>query len=195
MFRQTITATAMLTLLSLTPSVAQDATDYLGVPGPITVGDTTYALSWSSNPSEGYFKQEYLPEGAVPETYDSMVMVEFLATDRPIAEVIAAQTAMVEKRKATDPVANVAIFQNENNGETVLDFLVSAKDENGEFILEWNGYRYVEAEFDNQPGALLFAISERAYGNEASEEFLKGLRDFKAERILDLTRADLPELN
>lgn len=195
MFRQTITATAMLTLLSLTPALAQDATDYLGVPGPITLGGTTYALSWSSNPSEGYFKQEYLPKGAVPETYDSMVMVEFLATDRPIAEVIAAQTAMVEQRKATDPVANVAIFQNENNGETVLDFLISAKDENGEFILEWNGYRYVEAEFDNQPGALLFAISERAYGNEASEEFLKGLRDFKAERILDLTRADLPELN
>lgn len=194
MFRQTITATATLALLSLTPALAQDKTDYLGVPGPITVGDTAYALSWSSNPSEGYYKQEYLPKGAVPETYDRMVMVEFLATDRPLTEVISAQTAMVEQRKATDPVANFAVFQNETNGEIVLDFLVSAKDENGEFILEWNGYRYVEAEFDNQPGALLFAISERAYGNEASEEFLKGLRDFKAGRIIDLSRADLPEL-
>ena len=195
MFRQTITAAATFALLSLTPALAQDATDYLGVPGPLTVGDTTYALSWSSNPSEGYYKQEYLPKGAVPETYDSMVMVEFLATDRPLAEVVAAQTAMVEERKATDPVANVAVLQNETTGEIVVDFLVSAKDENGEFIIEWNGYRYVEAEYNNQPGAMLFAISERAYGNEEAENFLKGLRDFKADRIVELTNADLPDLN
>lgn len=57
MIRQ-ILATALLALFSSIPAMAQQATDYLGVPGPLTVGDTDYILSSSSQPSEGYFKQE-----------------------------------------------------------------------------------------------------------------------------------------
>lgn len=194
MFRQTFAAAAILTVFSALPAMAQEVTDYLGVPGPITLGDTDYVLSWSSNPSEGYFKQEYLPEGAVPESYESMVMVEFLASDLALTDVISAQMQMINSRKPTDPVANAALLQNGDTGEFVLDFLLSAKDENGEFILEWNGYRYAEAEFEGQRGSILFAVSERAYGNDASEAFLGNLREFKDQRILDLTRVDLPAL-
>ncbi|WEK03423.1 MAG: hypothetical protein P0Y65_14630 [Candidatus Devosia phytovorans] len=194
MFRQTIAATALLTLFSLSPALAQEATDYLGVPGPITVGGTEYVLAWSSNPQAGYFKQEYLPEGADPQSYDSMVMVEFLATDMPLNAVVSAQVDMVNARKGTDPVANSAVFQNDESGELVLDFLLSAKDENGKFILEWNGYRYAEASFEGERGSLLFAISERSYGNAEAEAFLGGLRDFKAQRTLELTQAEMPEL-
>ncbi len=46
-----------------------------------------------------------------------------------------------------------------------------------------------------KPGSILFAISERAYGNEASEAFLGNLREFKAQRTLDLTKAELPDLD
>ena len=195
MFRQTITATALLALCSIVPAQAQDATDHLGVPGPITVGDTDYVLSWSSNPQPGYYKQEYLPEGANADSYDSMVMVEFLVTDSPITEVVGAQASMVEQRKGSDPVANYAVFDHPDNGEYLLDFLLSTKDENGEFILESNGYRYVEGEFEGQRGSMLFAISERAYGDAASEAFLRDLRDFKAQSLSELTEAELPELN
>lgn len=195
MLAKTITATAILTMFSAAPALGQEVTDYLGVPGPIEVGETDYVLSWSSNPSDGYYKQEYLPAGAAPESYESMVIVEFLATDMPLAEVVAAQMQMVNARKASDPVANVAVFQNDQTGELVLDFLMSAKDDKGEFIVEWNGYRYVEAEFDGKRGSLLFAVSERAYGNHSSEAFLGSLRDFKSQRILDLTKAELPELD
>lgn len=195
MLAKTITATAMLTMFSAAPALGQEVTDYLGVPGPIEVGETDYVLSWSSNPSDGYYKQEYLPVGAAPESYESMVIVEFLATDMPVAEVVAAQVQMVNARKASDPVANVAVLQNDQTSELVLDFLMSAKDDNGEFIVEWNGYRYVEAEFDGKRGSLLFAVSERAYGNDSSEAFLGSLRDFKSLRILDLTKAELPELD
>lgn len=194
MFRPHVTAAAVLALSCSIPAFAQDAEDYLGVPGPITVGDTEYVLSWSSNPQPGYFKQEYLPEGATPESYDSMVMVEFFATEAPLTDVVAAQVGMINQRKATDPIANMALFNNEDAGEILLDFILSAKDEAGEYILEWNGYRYAEAEFDGQEGSLLFAVSERAYGNDNSENFLRGLSDFKQKRLLDLTLADLPQV-
>lgn len=194
MFRQSLTAAALVALCCTSPALAQEATDYLGVPGPITIGGTDYVLSWSSNPQPGYFKQEYLPQGSTPETYQSMVMVEFLASDLSLPDVVAAQVDMINQRKASDPVANFALFNNPDSEELVLDFLLSAKDERGEFILEWNGYRYSEEKFDGQQGSVLFAISERAYGNEASESFLRGLSEFKAQRLLDLTAADLPDL-
>ena len=56
MYRHTLAATALFALIASAPALAQDVTDYLGVPGPITVGDTDYVLAWSSQPSEGYFK-------------------------------------------------------------------------------------------------------------------------------------------
>ena len=195
MFRQTIATTALLALCSITPALAQDVTDYLGVPGPITVGDTDYVLAWSSNPQPGYYMQEYLPEGAIADSYESMVMVEFLATDAPISEVVGAQASMVEQRKGSDPVANYAVFDHPDNGSYLLDFLLSAKDATGAFILEWNGYRYGESTFEGQRGSMLFAISERAYGDDASEAFLRNLREFKAQRLLELTEAELPELD
>jgi len=193
MFRQAV-ATTLLVLFSVSAILGQEVEDYLGAPGPIAIGDTNYVLAWSSNPQPGYFKQEYLPEGTAPENYESMVIVEFLAGDTPIAEVVSAQVDMVNARKSADPVANSAVLRNDETGEFVLDFLLSAKDESGEFILEWNGYRYAEATLAGKPGALLFGISERSYGNADAESFLTDLRAFKAQRIQELTKAAMPAL-
>lgn len=193
MYRIILVAIALVNLCLVVPVAAKDVTDHLGIPGPIKVGNKDYVLSWSSNPQPGYFKQEYLPSGANPQTYDSMVMVEFFTTDLPLNKVIAAQTAMINKRKATDPIANMAIFKNEKTGDVVLDFLLSSRDKNGEYIIEWNGYRYAEGKFKDKRGSVLFALSERAYGNEASKVFLQKLKDFKASRIRDLTNTAVPE--
>lgn len=192
MIRSSFPAFVVAAVMSAVPAVAQTAVDHLGIPGPIPLGGTSYELAWSSRPDPSYIKQEYLPEGASPESYESMVLVEFLATDKPLSDVVAAQVATVQQRKPADPVANVAIMQNADKSEFLLDFLMSTKDEKGEFIVEWNGYRYVAGAHDGQPGALLFAVSERAYGNDASTAFLRSLKDFKAGRIKALTAADLP---
>ena len=58
-------AAAALVALSFSagPVLAQDVTDYLGVPGPIAFDGTDYLLSWSSQPNAQYTKQEYVPAG------------------------------------------------------------------------------------------------------------------------------------
>lgn len=195
MFRRFHFVAMLIWVLIAAPALAQDKTDRLGVPGPLKVGGESYTLVWSSQPTADYFKQQYLPSGQKLESYKSMVIVEFLATDRPMAEVVAAQTNMIRERKAgNDPVANFAVFENPSTGEVLLDFILSARDQRGEYIVEWNGYRYVEAEFKGRRGVLLFALSERAYGNQASEQFLRELATFKKARIQALTTASRPEL-
>ncbi|MCR6671384.1 hypothetical protein [Devosia ginsengisoli] len=190
-------AAAALVALSFCtgPALAQDVTDYLGVPGPITFDGTDYLLSWSSQPNAQYTKQEYVPAGQTVETYDSMIMVEFLASELTPLQMAGAQANMLNERKATDPLVNMDIMQNDQTGEVLLDFIVSAKDEKGEYIVEWNGYRYASTQnAEGEAGGMLFAISHRAYGNEASQAFMSTLRDFKGTQITELSRAALPEL-
>lgn len=54
------------------------ATDYLNIPGPITIDSKVYNLAWSSHPNENYFKQEYLNSNENIEKYNTLVLVEFV---------------------------------------------------------------------------------------------------------------------
>ena len=176
------------------PASAQGVTDYLGLPGPIAFDGETYELSWSSQPNPGYTKHEYIPAGQVPETYETMIMVEVLAADIAPLAMATAQVEMLNERKATDPLVNMELIQNDQTGEVLLDFLVSSRDEAGDYIIEWNAYRYAAIETpDGAPAGLLFAISHRAYGDDA-EPFLKGLQDLRPRQIQALAAAPLPEL-
>jgi len=188
-------AASVLVVLALaTPALAQQVTDYLGVPGPIAFNGTDYALSWSSQPTPQYTKQEYLPSGQVPEAYDNMLMVEFLAGDLKPASMAGAQMDLLTARKAVDPVVNMALTENPEKGEVILDFVLSGRDAKGAIVVEWNAYRYaVKETAAGLTGGMLMAISHRAYGEEAAKAFLTSLQDFKAVQVRALAEAELPE--
>ena len=176
-------------------ALAQTPTDYLGVPGPIDFDGARYDLAWTSRPSPNYVKQEYVPAGQGPESYESMVLVEFIEADLTPMALAKAQTDMLDQRKGSDPLVNSSVVRNDATGEVILDFLMSTKDAAGEYIVEWNGYRYANVTTrDGRRGGMLFAISRRAYGNDAAQAFLTQLRTMKEEQILILARAALPEL-
>jgi hypothetical protein len=187
---------ALVLVLALSGSAAaQDVIDYLGVPGPIVVGETSYELAWSSHPLPHYTKHEYVPEGQAVEDYQSMVMIDFLTgevTPMGMAEIM---MASLEERKATDPMVNMELIQNDATGEVILDFLLSAPDAGGNLVLEWNAYRYASDEDgEGNSGGLLFAVSHRAYGDAAADAFLANLGRLRDEQISLLASAPLPDL-
>lgn len=186
--------TAVLILaLAVAPAAAQQVKDHLDLPGPIGFGGTDYALAWSAQPAGNYVKQEYLPAGQSLESWDSMVLVEFVAGDIGPREAAARQAALLDDRKAGDPITNYQVIENAQTGEVILDFVLSARDADGEYIIEWNGYRYAPGtDASGRPGVMLFGISHRAYGNAASRSFLEGLAAFKEARIAELASAPLP---
>lgn len=180
-------------VLATSSLAAQPATDHLGLPGPISFAGADYHLAWSSRPTDHYIKQEYLPPGQVAQRYHSMVLIEVLSGAVTPATAAAAQMAMLNDRRDSDPLVNMEMIQNPATGEYLLDFLVSARDEAGEIVVEWNGYRYGTA-LDGQgnPATILFAISHRAYGAAAAQSFLEGLRAFKAAQIATLAAMPMP---
>ncbi|MGX5719042.1 hypothetical protein [Shinella zoogloeoides] len=175
-------------ILMAVPAGAQ-VVDFLGIPGPIDLDGTSYELAWSSRPSENYSKQEYVPAGQSAEQYHQMLLVERVTGDVKVIDAVKSQIEMLRERKNTDPLANFEILQKNALGEVALDFLVSTRDPKGEYIVEWNLYRYVPT----KSGVLLFAVSRRAYGNDNTKVFLGGLKQLRAGQTRALLEASLPE--
>ncbi|WP_213601824.1 hypothetical protein [Pseudoxanthomonas japonensis] len=179
-------------LLSIAVSVsAQDVVDRLKVPGPIGFFGETFRLAWTSNPSDRLYKQEYLPAGQTLERYESMLMLDLTFDGATPRQKAAAFAATLDARKSSDPVVNYEVLLGDN-GEVILDFLLSATPTGGDLIVEWNAYRYSTL----GDGVQMVGISRRAYG-DAAEDFLrhrlKALRDrdIRALAALEL-RATLP---
>ncbi|AUM75784.1 hypothetical protein [Paracoccus jeotgali] len=187
-------AAVLAATLWLAPVQAQ-TTDHLGLPGPITLAGDSFALAWSSRTADNYIKQEYLPAGETPDNYSRMVSVETVTGGVGVMDAVRAQTETLTRRKATDPLVNMEVIQNEATGEALLDFIVSSRNEAGEYVVEWNVYRYAPlAVGERGAGVMLFGISHRASGNDAAKTFLQELPVLRPTRIKALAAAPLPEL-
>ena len=175
------------------PSNAGDgAVDHLSLPGPIEFNGESYRLSWSSHPTPHYYKQEYLPPGQTGERFQRMVLIEANVRGVDINGAVAAQVDKLNKRKSIDPTVNFAAFKNPKNGEIVLDFILSAKDPKGEDVVEWNAYRYAAwSSKGGESGVLLFGISRRAYGDNATD-FLRTLKAVRPAEVKALASYPLP---
>ena len=168
--------------------------DYLNIPGPIKFTDTAFNLSWSANPNASYFKQEYLPSGEVAEHFNQMVLVEVLYGEVTAADVLKAQAARIDQRKASDPVARYQVIENPENGELILDFLMSSAGKKGMDVAEWNAYRYKNIrDQSGRKGVLMFGISKRSYGEKITK-FLTTLKTDKTATVNALAAYALPQV-
>lgn len=160
-------------IFSLKAQNKNKAHDYLNIPGPFKLNLKEYNLVWSSHPNDNYFKQEYLSSDEDIDKYNSMVLIEFIKGDFNLKDVIDQKVAELQEIKKSNPIVNYEIFES-NNGEYILDFLVSKNSKDGQKILiaERNIYRYI---LIKNKGVLLFALSERGY-EKNMEDFFKDLK-------------------
>jgi hypothetical protein len=187
-------AAAVLAAALLAAPASAQVTDYLGVPGPIRFDGKPFELAWSSRPTAHYTKQEYVPPGQRVENYSQMLLVETVTGKIKVMDAVRAQVATLNKRKGSDPLVNMSVTQNETTGEALLDFIVSSKDAKGEYIVEWNAYRYApRGGPEGSAGVVLFGISHRSYGNDNSKAFMGRLKDFRPAQINALAAAPLPQ--
>ncbi|PUZ30075.1 hypothetical protein DCM91_00930 [Chitinophaga costaii] len=193
--------TIFLTLLAIMivsmHSMAQSSnqvTEYLHLPGPVTLLNNTYLLAWSSHPSDNYYKQEYIPAGDPLDKFHKMVMVDVLTGSATPSQLAAAKIEELKTLKTTNPVVNYQVYQKDQ--AILLDFLVSenAADGNSILILERNVYRYVPYK-DNagNTGVLLFACAERAYANEVMP-YLTNLKGKREELLNAVGNYQLPAI-
>ena len=183
-------AAAVISVLAVLPGAAQS--DTLGVPGPISLEGDEYALAWTSQPSDNYFKQEYIPEGQAVESYEDMILVEAVIGAMTPMEAAAAQVQSLEARRGRDPVLNYEVIRNEATEEVLLDFLISDLGANP-IIVEWNAYRYQA--LPDGDGVVLMGISRRGYDEAGAASFMSGLGAMRKEAIQALTAMSFPRVS
>lgn len=173
---------------------AQDKVEeYLGIPGPINVGQKVYNLAWSSHPNDMYFKQEYIEPKENINKYNSMVLIDFVKGDFKLKEVIDHKIAELEEMKKINPIVNYQVL--EKGGEYILDFLISENSKDGKevLIVERNVYRYKIVTNSKNNGLLLFAISQRGY-KENMDQFFKNLKTNSSQLIEAVGNYKIPEI-
>ncbi|RXM49651.1 MULTISPECIES: hypothetical protein [unclassified Chryseobacterium] len=167
--------------------------EYLGIPGPISLGQKVYHLAWSSHPNDMYFKQEYIEPKENINKYNSMVLIDFVKGDFNLKEVIDRKIAELDEMKKINPIVNYQIL--EKDGEYILDFLISENSKDGKEVLiaERNVYRYKLITKDANKGLLLFAISQRGY-QENMDQFFKNLKTNSSQLIETVGNYKIPEI-
>ncbi len=108
--------------------------DYLILHEYIELGEDGYFLTKKG--------RKYLNKNETLDTYQTLVLIEFIKGDFQLDEVINQKVAELDFLKKTNPIVHYQVY--ENNGEYILDFLISQNSEDVEKILiaERNVYRY-----------------------------------------------------
>ena len=170
--------------------------DYLSIPGPVKFANVDYDLVWSSHPSDGYYKHEYIQKDDKVEKFKRMVLIEYVAGDFDAKTVIGLKISELKELKKSNPVVNFSVFKKNETGEYLLDFLVSENTPDGSHvnIVERNVYRYIKiTDSSGRKGVLLFAISDRAYGDDINSFFAE-LKSNKESLIKEVGSFNIPEL-
>lgn len=164
----------IISLLGCLGLYSQTATEYFSVGDPIKYCGTEFSLVWSTHPQENYYLQEYLPKGESLDHYNQMFTVSVIFWDRTPREEIQAKIAELEQRKKTDSVTNYLVV--ENNGEYILEFIVSDSNNGKLNTVEVDVHYYKQMTINGRNASVLSFYSCRAYGDDIMA-FIKSIPD------------------
>lgn len=171
--------TAMLAMfLFFFSASAETPHEYFSVGNPIKYCGEKYYFGWSAHPNDIYYLQEYLPKGETFERYNKMFTVSVIFWDREPLDVVNAKIAELEERKKTDIVTNYLVA--ENNGEYILEFIVSDGTPEALDCVEVDVHYYRQMTIDGKKASVLLFYSERAYGDDIIP-FMKSIPDKRAQ--------------
>ena len=175
----------------------ETATQYFNVGNPVKFGGSEYYFAWSSRPYDFYMIQEYLPKGESFENYKQMFTASVMFVgDAPMKadKAVEYKIAELEEVKKTDKICNYLAY--ENNGEYLLDFIVSKSDDKGKLeFVEVDIHYYRDIEINGIKAVYLLFYSCRAYGDDI-KPFLKSLPEKRDKWHEDITSLKImPEFN
>jgi len=181
---------SLILLLAISVSMkSETVTQYFDAGNPVTYCGEKFYFAWSSRPYDFYILQEYLPKGENFETYTQMFTISVIFYgDSPFnsAKAIEMKIDELKERKKTDKVCNWLIA--ENNGEYILDFIVSDSN-NGEMnCVEADIHYYRDIEIEGRKASVLLFYSRRAYGDDILPfiESIPSMRDKWYEGMTEL---------
>lgn len=171
-------------------AIAQDQViDYLHVGKNIKFMGKKFELKWCSHPIEPYYLQEWLPRDETFDNYEQMFTVSLAFSEELSVEfAVEAKVRELEERAQTDSCCFYDVY--ENNGEYMIDFIVSDGAGGVINMVEADIHHYKPVVVDGKKAVQLNFYSRRAYGDDI-EPFLKTLKQEKPRWIEELTKMNI----
>lgn len=157
--------TLIMSVLGCLGLSAESPVEYFNVGNPLKYCGTDFYLKWSANPQDGYFVQEYLPKGESLDHFNEMFTVNVVFMNLSPQQAIQAKIHELETRKKTDPVVNYKV-SSKDNGEKILEFIVSQGEGGFLNVVEVNVYHYKQISINGHKALVLSFYSGRAYGDD-----------------------------
>jgi hypothetical protein len=168
--------------------------DYYNIPDTLTFDSIQYKLSASYHPKEIYYKQEYIPDGESADHFNTMVTIDFLITDVPAKNLLVSKVKELIERKKNDPIVQYEMRYNKEKDDFILDFTLSKDIESKAGLVERNVYKYMNyIDSAGHKGVLVFAISQRGYGDNIAAFFGK-LKNTRTSDIKKLGQYHVPNI-
>ena len=179
--------TLLLAMLACMSASAQDmVVDYLHVGKTLKFQGKKFELKWCQHPIEAYYLQEWLPKGETFDNYEQMLTVSLAFSEvLTVQDAVEAKIQELEERKKSDKCCNYLVY--ENDGEFVIDFLVSDGADGKLNLVEVDIHHYKPVTVNGKKAVQLNFYSRRAYGDDIIP-FLESLKDKKDGWINELTQ-------
>lgn len=182
----------MTFFVSFSLNESDQATDFLGIGKKLKFNNKEFNLAWSSNPTSGYYKQEYLLDSSTVENYNEMILVEALKGKLSTKDAVETKVVELKKMKEKNPMINWNVYQ--NNNEHIIDFVIS----DGATVYEWNLYRYSTVKDSKRNKFLVmraYSYKDKLYTNEDLKPFFNRIVENRDDYIKKLSELEIPRLS
>ena len=185
---------SLLSIFQFFGAINEEAKDKINVKGPLTFNNTKFQLTWTSNPNENYYIQEYLPQNEELAKFNQMLTINVFITEINAKNAVEQKVKELEKRKATDPICNYQINESPDGKEFIIDFLLGESKDNKMIVAEFNAYRYKQVELEKGKKAIIvYAYSRRSYSDKIND-FLKNLGNERISYLNAIISTELPQI-
>ena len=166
--------------------------DRLGVKGPIEFNKISFKLSWSDQPNDNYYIQEYLPDGEKVDSFNQMLTIHLFNTDIKTKDAVQQKVKELIERKKIDAICNYQITESPDGKEFMVDFLLGESKNDKMTTVEFNVYHYKQIEIGKKKKAIVvFAYSRRSYGDDITK-FFKTLKNDRTNYLNAMISSDIP---
>lgn len=143
----------------------ENAAELLSIPGPIEYDGIEYYLTWSKQPSNTLFRQQYLPSDERIEDFTQLLDFSFFNKEIEMELAVRQKVESIQSREETDKFAKVNVTESPDGKEFIVDYYISEAPSKGTSFVEYNIYRFKEIMQGNQKKFLILSFAKRNYGD------------------------------
>ncbi|SEF46522.1 hypothetical protein SAMN05421847_0065 [Halpernia humi] len=144
---------------------AQNAKDYLNIPGPLEIDGTEFLLDWSKQKSATLYLQQYLPRDETIKTFTQLINISYFDKEIDLDDAVRQKVESFQNREKSDKYSNVQVTESPDGTQFIVDGILTETPKNGNPYAEYGIYRFKKMTNGAKKSFIIFSYIKRSYGD------------------------------